>query len=1622
MRIAVRHNLQVFDPLGTSPCEADAIVLPVREAEAAMGETVAAYLLRVAWRFELPTVCRINGEFYSRADWETRALAVNDNVEFVSRPLGGGSGGSTGKSILSVVALVALTAVAGPAGSAIAGTFATAGSFGFSVASSIASAAIVGAGALAISHFLSPKSGGKTNSTDALYSFGLQGNTARPMQPIPVLNGRLRFAPDYAAPTYSEYAGDAMTDYALYALTCGRMRVEQVLIGDTPIWHYETGYSSDYPGIELQIVEPGEQVTLYPVNVVTADELSGAELSQDWTPGYIINASGTQAKELLFDLVWPGGAYVTYKDRTLAATTHVQIRVRKVDDAGAPITGWTTIVDDQYQQAKPSQIRMTVRRIVESGRYEVSGRRANPSVNDSGIAKIGGTDDVTWTAARAHIEGPQAFPRVTTLAIKGVASKQLTGVSGGQLRVIGTRILPVWRDGQFVEEPTRSIAWAALDWWRNGDYAAGLSISDVDFQSFVRHAALWDALGHTFDHRFTEVQNLDDVLETLLKAGRAFPAPVGDKLTITRDEPRVLPRMLFTDNDIVRDTLEIDYALSDEAWADGMVGEYVDETTWRLAEVSSAPDGVTLLKPARVQLEGVVNRKQAAGMVRMMAAETQYRRITVSWTARMEGRLLKRGDLVRITTEEPETWGQSCEVAGFRSDDRLLTLDPAPEWADSGNHFVEIRCRDGSPWGPVRVIRGASDAEAVVSSQDAAAEEARRGVTLDDAVARSDTQEPAWLAFSPGQPRSFPVLITDGDPDQDGEHIHLSGVMDAAEVYATTEDGVPPLLQIPDLFSSALPVVAALMAQINQRQASLILTAGWQPAKNAVSYEAQVSYDDGATWIGAYEGDRTTFEAVVGGSDQMKVRVRGVTPAGPRGAWSVVDVAAPSLAIAGELVDITTLPPIPYDKLDAEAQARIEEAQKAADEAGAAAEAVAAEARARLDDLRRALALSPDVRQGYVDSLMGDIQGSLSLLGNVATRLLGEVAILRDRMAAAGIEVLPEQGIVRIAALARLETEVGQRLTSLSLTVDALRGEIELYGSIQEGDLSGFVTALNVVQQRLSAAEAKISTLATTAQFDEASARLGTVETTLDAAKAEIALKAAQAVVDVQGVFLNEVGVRLSAAEGRLTTFVQAAGTGAVDNAKVPRLLSQLSDLLQGQIGALSDSFARAETNARANVDEQGRAVAEVSTRLLVFQGDATAQFASITRAVAGNNEALVQSQTLLLAEIGKASAQIGEERTARTAADVAQTIRIDGALSRLGTAEAGLTSLSQTVVNNEGATASRFEGVNTRFGNVEARANETITVANNDRTANIQNFNQLFTRVGASESNIVNLINVQNSDRSANIQSFNQISARIGSNEARFDEEVRVRSINDTNTVSALNQLYARTDAGTASGRIAFDVVSAPGNVSVRYAIQLSTTREGAKRNAGLFFDLLPDGSSRLVIDTNLFALTANGGVTYPFIFDGQTLYVPNLVLTSGQASTPLRIDIGSYTLVAGPGTLNDAIDGNLNFTFNVSNPDFPSTLELFGRLTVSGPAGTRLVGMRLLLDGQIAGYVRFNEQNTFVEVGPGNNTFDFRCQAIRYLAAGNHSVRIQYSYTSPGAGQVQVNELHIAGFTPRA
>jgi sulfur carrier protein ThiS len=894
MKLAIKHNLLVFDPEHHDVRQPEAgLVLPIAEHKTRKRKpTIEQLVAETGWRFDLPTVCKVNGVYYSRTEWATHRLAANDNVEFISRPLGGmgGGGGSSAKSIGAIVAMVALTALAPWAMGAIGLTGA---------AASIGSSLLIAGGAMAISHFLKPKAGGKTAESEELYSFGFGGNQARPLQAIPVGYGRNLSFPDFAAPKYSEYDGDSMTEYALLCVGCGKYDIEELRIADTRIWTKSGGYNSSFPGITIQIREPGQKVTLFPVNVVTASEVSGVELGTDFTPGFTANAAGTTALKLLLDFVFPSGLFMTWKGEMRSLSVDVSVQIRPVNDAGAATGPWVDVWNKIYTYCNDSQIRVTEEIEVPDGRFEVRARRANSSMEDwAPDDRRGGADQIVWSALRAHIDGPNSFPGVTTIAVRAKAGESLQGLMNGQIGVIATRIIPVWTGSGFVEQESRSIAWAALDIWRNSAYGAGLSLDQIDFQSFYAYDQLWASLGHTFDHVFKEPQTLDDALETILKAGRAMPAPVGDRLTIVRDEPRGIPRMMFTDYDIVRDSLTIDYTLADDDIADGIIGEYLDATTYKLAEVSSAPDGVTLAKPSRVQLTGVSKRSQAAGLVRFMAGENQYRRIMVSWTARAEGRLLKRGDLVKLSCQEPETWGQSAEVVAYNDAFRQITFDHDLDWDTNAlNHYVEIRRRDGQPWGPVRVTRGTSDRIAIVNGADFASEATRQGMSLADAIARSDLADRPTAAFSPGEPRTFMVLITEGTPDTDGEHITLSGVVDDPAVYAVTETGVTPLPTIPDVFSQSIPVITTLAAQVYQRGMNLILQAGWQPAPGALRYIADVSYDNRQTWVRAYEGDKTTFEAVVAGAQKIFVRVTGITPANVVGVYSIVEVNPPPLVL-----------------------------------------------------------------------------------------------------------------------------------------------------------------------------------------------------------------------------------------------------------------------------------------------------------------------------------------------------------------------------------------------------------------------------------------------------------------------------------------------------------------------------------------------------------------------------------------------------------------------------------------------------------------------------------------------------------------------------------------------------
>lgn len=1648
-----------------------------------------------------------------RAAWSRTLVGPRDVVVITILPLGGGSSSGGGsKSPLGIglaiasIALIAIAPYAAPAlaGAAVfgAGVGATTGT----LATAIQVGMVVGGVALGAAAQLANGAGAKTKNR-TLYSVNGGGNVPREGARKPLLYGRCWSTPPLSQRDFFRYEGDTMVLTKRMTLGLGRFKIHAIKAGGATFWTEGAGLEGAFNVAGNAVEFPYETASQLAVgDAVSSGDVAGQELPRPGgnpavTPWFRLAPQGVSVDQALLSWSYQSVSRTSSSGRQAAGYAGVVFMARRIDPVtgaamGAPFELLRDAIGPVLSPATALRYSRTVR-LPARGAYEVYGQNLYP---DAAFAE----NKASWDELVGLIDDVRIRPATTEIVIQVRAGPGLNFAAFSDVSVLATRILPVWNGSTWTEEPTRKAVWAAADLVRN-EYG----LDQPDGFDLARALHYIDELkaDDTFDGALPEVSSYWETAGIVLLPMRADPVKVGVVHSFVRDESRDEPRHVLTRRQIVRDSGGASFQLLGEGG--DVIVEFDRDGDPKRPDEARYSYGTPSRTPRRYKVPGITDGDHAYRHAKWLALVSVFRGASRTVVTEWDGRLVYPGDHVLSDLwflKGPVVYGVAGAVG------RVLTLDCdanlSSEWG-----FGSIRTRFGREWGILR-MRGLGARRVELHPDDVASAEARAIQTVDgpirltlaDVLAR-DTQDPTTLVVGELEELQETYVVRAALPT-DADHVRIEMLQDDRRIWELLGEEVRgPVPVNPDaLAEPLLPNIKTLRGRCERIETGIEVVWSIAPPRGARSYDVWLSYDGDVTRERLSSGTAREGRAPIRQSEAVVTLIAvayGSTGLAGREAETTFTTVAP--IVRGDVVDISTLKPIPYDKLGLDAQTKIEAAQAdadaaqaAADAAGQAAQAAVIDARNRLDAVRRSLAIDPAQRAGFIDPLWGDFRQSFAILNDVVLRMQADVAVLRDTQAAAGIEVLSGEGRVRIAAVSQLQTEVGERLTSLSFTVDALRGQIELYGSVQAGDLTGLINAINLVRVNLDAANAKITSLATAAQFDGLSARLGSAEQVINANTAAIEQKASLAVVTEQGTVLKQAVTRLDAAEGSIRTVVTAAGTARVDGAVLPGLLSQLADSLGQQLGAIQENIARTETNNAANFDDAGRAVAEVSTRLLALQGDAAAQFASITRAVAGNGEALVQSQTLLSAQIGKVTADLTAEVQARATADAAVTIRIDGAVARLGSAEAritteeqtrasqtgalssrlvsleartgtneaSITGLGKTVTDNQSAAASQFQGINTRFGAVEgkvaaseaniqrlsdayadgeganARAIETLRAEVNfnigninafltdERSARVSGDGALTTRLQTLEANTNNDRAFSVAEQQARISAdgvltrdLQALVAQTNTDRAFVVQERESRLSFETATASNMSEVFARTDAGTAAGRIKFEAISANGapGVIARYSIQLSTERNGVYRNSGLFMDISADGSSRVVIDANLFAITANGGLSYPFTFDGQTLRVPNLILTSGQASTPLRADIGSYTLVAGPGTLNNAIDANLNFVFRVNNPDFPSILNLFGKVTVSGP-NTSLLGMRILIDDEMAGFIQFNG-NSDRFAGGTNPQAQFFGQCVRYLPAGDRRVRIQYSYTSTdGGGRVQIDELHIAGFTPRA
>lgn len=861
-------------------------------------------------RLSAPFFVMLNGKPILQRDW-TRCIEDGDHVVIVPVPKGGG--GSNPLQIIAMIAVVVISIYApylAPAAWGVgAGT----------VGGALLSAGIMMAGSLLVNAIIpaaKPNLGLSQQGEQASPTYGInaQGNSARLLSAIPVLYGRHKVVPDFAAQPYTEYIGNEQYLYQLFVVTQGRCFIEKVLIGESDIAVFDEA--------QYEIIPPGAPVTLFPDNVETSVAVTGLELKGPNEAGggfigpFVSNSAGTGINFIGIDISLPNGLFYANNSGGMdARTISFDVEARLIIN-GVPTGDWFLLGSDTITMATNTpQVRSYRWPILAGARCDVRMRRTNAKDLDS---RAGNT--LVWSGLRGYSPSQRVYGNVTMIATRIRATNNLNAQTARQLGVIATRMLPTWNGTAWTEpQMTQSPAWAFADIFRNTDYGRGLPDSRLNLAHLLQLAGTWGTRGDTFSGVFDSSITVWDAATSVARAGRALPMYYAGVIDVIRDQPQAVRKAMFSPQNITKGSWSADYVLHDFDTPDYVIVEYIDGDTWKPAEVDCALPGSQKLKPERVKLFGCTNRNHAWREGMYMAASHRDRRRFITFTTELDGHIPQYGDLVAVSHDVP-AWGYSGVVTGYIAATGTLNLSEAVPFVTGTTYQIALRRRNGEMDGPYTVAAGSVETDVVL-----------QGLTQPqrDAIYMSDgaAEESTIFAFGPVDRVALDCLVTAISPKSDLE-IEITCVNAADSVHTAEQGGSVPPPPNPSLLpgNNDAPVIASVSVRTVWRgTVSITATA----ARNAQRYEFQISRDSGASWV--YLGDSAVPQLTVDlspGPARVRVRAIGAAAPGPWAVWigTITDLnyvpGSPTLVLRTPVigrvvqVDITSQSYVAYHEIE----------------------------------------------------------------------------------------------------------------------------------------------------------------------------------------------------------------------------------------------------------------------------------------------------------------------------------------------------------------------------------------------------------------------------------------------------------------------------------------------------------------------------------------------------------------------------------------------------------------------------------------------------------------------------------------------------------------------------------
>lgn len=849
------------------------IHLDVERKHVNHGRSVLEYLVKerlvkLDGKRVLPFIVYYNGQPLLQKDWGL-IVAQDAWVQVSYLPRGGGGGSNIG-------------AIVGAIAAAVMAYF----TFGMSL---VASAAIGIAAYAGLTLLVAgiPKPANVSSATRELtsptYSLSAQGNNARLLEAMPRVYGRMRTFPDLASKPYTEFQDNLQYLYQLFCVSLGKAEVESIFLDDTNITQFEDA--------TVQVVYPGEAVTLFPDNVVTSESVTGQEIVSGATVGpFTINAPGTKITKIGIDISLPSGAGSVNNDGgTEVFPVGFMAEYRAIDDQGNPEGSWTTLVNETIRVATKQPQFRTFYADVPEGRYQVQLRKTTGDASDT--RSFGA---LSWSGLRGFMPSTHVYGDVTLIAVRMRATATLNQTTARKFSVISKGLIPVWDPVNGWSQPqfTANPAWVAADILRNQEYGRSLPTTRLNIEKLYALSQTWAARGDEFNGVFDTTITLWEALSRTLRVGRATPIYYAGVIDFVRDEPQTIARAMFQPANIVEGSFKSVYNFFTNESPDHVVMEYVDRDTWTTQEVECVLPGGTTNKPARVELFGCTSREQAWREGMSLAAGNRDRRRNIEFQTNTAGLIPSFNSLVKIS-HDSVAWGSSGRVMSLNTITGEVVVSERIAFSNGVNHVISFRKRDGSQDGPYTIQRSAKRevlpgigfVYTVVATQ-----EVLENIYISEGIKEDYT----FFQAGPIEQEGLDALVVSVKPQADGR-VAIQLVNYAESVYSAENGGVvpapPPASQLPG--QTSRPIVDEVKVKYTTTIGEQIISA--TAAKGAIYYEFE-ALPSGGTWMQL--GTRATPEMTVNlspGNWTVRVRAMG-TGQGPWASWTGV-IEATTIAV-----------------------------------------------------------------------------------------------------------------------------------------------------------------------------------------------------------------------------------------------------------------------------------------------------------------------------------------------------------------------------------------------------------------------------------------------------------------------------------------------------------------------------------------------------------------------------------------------------------------------------------------------------------------------------------------------------------------------------------------------------